>query len=132
MSRYPDDVRSQALAMLQAEGYDTTIRSLGIARDTLYRWKREAGLIMPHRRSVKDNLEMLPQLDESTRDIASEPSPECEEEVQEVGLTADATVTEETPEDDLVTDMMLLAAANEQLRARNAQLRKALVALLEH
>ena len=132
MSRYPDEVRAQALAMLQAEGYDATIRALGITKDTLYRWKREAGLILSNRRSRKGSLEMLPDLEEGTREADTEPLSVREDEVSGANVTAGTPASEESPEDDWVADMMLLAAANEQLRARNAQLRKALVALLEH
>lgn len=131
MSRYSDEVRAQALAMLQTEGYDATIRSLGIAKDTLYRWKREAGLTLPGRRARKDSIEPLPTMEEDACVADAGVPSVSEEETSEVEKTVDAPISDTTADDGMVTDMMLLTAANEQLRMRNAQLRKALVALLE-
>ena len=131
MSRYPDDVRAQALEMLQAEGYDATIRALGIAKDTLYRWTREAGLTLPSRRARKDRIEPLPTMEENACVTDARVPSVSEEETSEVEKTVDAPISDTTTDDGMVTDMMLLSAANEQLRMRNAQLRKALVALLE-
>lgn len=131
MSRYSDEVRAQALAMLQTEGYDSTIRALGIAKETLYRWKREAGLVLPNRRARKDSIESLPPMEEDACDTDTALPSEGEEESSEVEKTVDAAISDATADDDMLTDMMLLSAANEQLRMRNAQLRKALVALLE-
>jgi len=131
MSRYSDEVRAQALAMLQTEGYDATIRALGIAKDTLYRWKREAGLTLPNRRARKDSIEPLPTMEKDACDTDAAVPSESEDETSEVEETVDASISESTADDGMVTDMMLLTAANEQLRLRNAQLRKALIAFLE-
>lgn len=132
MSRYPDEIRAQALAMLQTEGYDATIRALGITKDTLYRWKREAGLVLPNRRihrgcvdeSSPDNGDPKPP----TRNISVEDDNESSNDNDSIDSPSPAS----EPDDGMLTDMMLLSAANEQLRMRNAQLRKALAALLEH
>jgi hypothetical protein len=51
MSKYKPEIREGALKMLQEHGYDATIAEMGIAKDTLYRWKRAAGIkLTAHRK----------------------------------------------------------------------------------
>lgn len=132
MSRYPDEVRAQALEMLQTEGYDATIRALGITKDTLYRWKREAGLVLPNRQIHRVSADELSTDNDDPNNPVSNISDEDGSAASNATDSMDSHSPDSEPDDGMFTDMMLLSAANEQLRVRNAQLRKALVALLEH
>lgn len=133
MTKYSDEFKARALEMLIAEGYDPTCKSLHVNKHTLYRWKREAGITLVRHRGFAT--------DSPTEESGEAPMPNTEATfVVPSEWIEDSDTADEPPSDapfvqnfDAVDDdLRILAAANEELRKRNAQLRSALLSLLEH
>jgi len=137
MSKYKPEIRERALKMLQEHGYDATIAEMGIAKDTLYRWKRAAGIkLTAHRkpfelRTVNTESDCDSDFEEPVAgrslSIISDEDTAFEEDDFSEEPNSESDINDTTIDDDFA----LLAAANEKLRRRNAQLRQALIALLE-
>lgn len=137
MSKYKPEIRERALKMLQEHGYDATIAEMGIAKDTLYRWKRAAGIkLTAHRkpfelRTVNTESDCASDFEEPVAgrplSIISDADTAFEEDDFSEEPNSESDINDTTIDDDFA----LLAAANEKLRRRNAQLRQALIALLE-
>lgn len=137
MSKYKPEIRERALKMLQEHGYDATIAEMGIAKDTLYRWKRAAGIkLTAHRkpfelRTVNTESDCASDFEEPVAgrqlSIISDADTAFEEDDFSEDPNSESDINDTTIDDDFA----LLAAANEKLRRRNAQLRQALIALLE-
>lgn len=137
MKKYSDEFKEHALRILREKGYKKASSELHVHKETLYRWKREAGIVLTnHRRKypVEENMESelkpithpevdpdITMLDEA--DVADE----------EDFFAEDTSLPRLYPRRDEIReeDFELLMAANEKLRKRNAHLRKVINVLLD-
>ena len=124
MSKYPEEIKQQALEMLKKEGYDKTFHEFGVSKSTLNVWRREAGFSLAHKSA--ENVEVPLQLDELVER-------EIEATVQTSADEREEDMYEMLPvaEENELKEVELLRAANERLRRRNKVLRETLMAVLE-
>lgn len=137
MKKYSDEFKAHALEVLKEKGYEKASAELQVHKETLYRWKRDAGIVLSTRKrklQSEDALERNNQA-EFAEDLVSDidnPLHEEEEEEEDI-FSEDTRLPSLYPRKDEVReeDFELLMAANEKLRKRNAHLRRVINALLD-
>ena len=130
MTKYSDEFRSRALEMLVAKGYESTCQTLHVNKHTLYRWKREAGIMLDRHRSSA-NMPCTDESEEMSLSTGSEPFAVPSELIED-SESSDDSSTFDRDMGNVDDDLRILAAANEKLRKRNAQLRSAILSLLDN
>lgn len=130
MKKYSDEFKEQALEMLQAEGYTRTSEALKVHKETLYRWKRDAGIVLTNR---KHKLSLEEDVASESVLNTDENKPLLDNTEDEDFFAEDTRLPRLFPRKDEVReeDFEILMAANEKLRRRNAYLRRVIDALLD-
>jgi len=136
MRKFSPEFREHALEVLREKGYKKASEELHVHKETLYRWKRDAGIVLPVRKrnsKTEDTLGHNVQ-QEFAEDLVSDmDDPLLEDEDEEDFFSEDTRLPSLYPKKDEVReeDFELLMIANEKLRKRNAHLRKVINALLD-
>ena len=136
MRKFSPEFREHALEVLREKGYKKASEELHVHKETLYRWKRDAGIVLPVRKrnsQTEDTLGHNVQ-PEFAEDLVSDmDDPLLEDEDEEDFFSEDTHLPSLYPKKDEVReeDFELLMIANEKLRKRNAHLRKVINALLD-